>query len=191
MTETAPLSGPGVEALVRRVSDVINAARPMPLSTSVMVSRDEIIDLMEAALAELPEEVREARWLLKEREDLLSKARVDAGLVIEEARTRVAQMVQRTEVVRSAELKARQTVEQAEAQARRRQHEVDDYLDEKLEKFAIALEKIQSAVMNARSLLQPQMPEPEPDVELDPGTTSASEVFAQDENCTMRVLCLR
>ena len=66
MTETAPLSGPGVEALVRRVIDVINAARPMPLSTSVMVSRDEIIDLLEAALAELPEEVREARWLLKE-----------------------------------------------------------------------------------------------------------------------------
>ena len=161
---------------------MINAARPMPLSTSVMVSRDEIVDLLEAALTELPEEVREARWLLKEREDLLSKARVDAGLVIEEARTRVAQMVQRTEVVRSAELKARQTVEQAEAQARRRQHEVDDYLDEKLEKFAVALEKIQSQVMNARSLLQPQMPEPEPDVESDPQAPSASRVFDQDED---------
>ncbi|MEC7426718.1 MAG: hypothetical protein VX846_02785 [Actinomycetota bacterium] len=182
MTEAAPLSGPGVEALVRRVIDVINAARPMPLSTSVMVSRDEIVDLLEAALTELPEEVREARWLLKEREDLLSKARVDAGLVIEEARTRVAQMVQRTEVVRSAELKARQTVEQAETQARRRQHEVDDYLDEKLEKFALALEKIQSQVMNARSLLQPQMPEPEPDVESDPQAPPASGVFDQDEN---------
>ena len=65
MTEAAPLSGPGVEALVRRVIDVINAARPMPLSTSVMISRDEIVELLEAALTELPEEVREARWLLK------------------------------------------------------------------------------------------------------------------------------
>ena len=45
MTEAAPLSGPGVEALVRRVIDVINAARPMPLSTSVMISRDEIVEL--------------------------------------------------------------------------------------------------------------------------------------------------
>ena len=80
MTEAAPLSGPGVEALVRRVIDVINAARPMPLSTSVMISRDEIVELLEAALTELPEEVREARWLLKEREDLLSKARVDAAV---------------------------------------------------------------------------------------------------------------
>ena len=182
MSEAAPLSGPGVEALVRRVIDVINAARPMPLSTSVMVSGDEIIELLEAALLELPEEVREARWLLKEREDLLSKARVDAGLVIEEARTRVAQMVQRTEVVRSAELKARQTVEQAESRARRRQHEVDDYCDQRLEQFAAALEKIQSAVVNARTRLQPTMPEHEPDTPTEPERSSDSEVFDQDEN---------
>lgn len=182
MTETAPLSGPGVEALVQRVIDVINAARPMPLSTSVMVSRDEIIELLEAALIELPEEVREARWLLKEREELLSKARVDAGLVIEEARTRVAQMVQRTEVVRSAERKARQMVEQAESQARRRQHEVDDYCDHRLEQFSSALEKVQDAVANARTKLQPSMPvaeaaKSEPETEPSPNPA----VFDQDE----------
>ena len=64
MTETAPLSGPGVEALVRRVIDVINAARPMPLSTSVMVSRDEIVDLLEAALTEFPKKL-EKKMALK------------------------------------------------------------------------------------------------------------------------------
>jgi len=180
VTETAPLSGPGVEALVQRVIDVINAARPMPLSASVMVSRDEITELLEAALLELPEEVREARWLLKEREELLSKARVDAGLVIEEARTRVAQMVQRTEVVRSAERKARQMVEQAESQARRRQHEVDDYCDQRLEQFASALEKVQGAVVNARTKLQPSMPVVEA-AEPDPEPSSGPEVFDQDE----------
>ena len=181
MTDTAPLSGPGVEALVRRVIDVINAARPMPLSTSVMVSRDEIIELLEAAILELPEEVREARWLLKEREELLSKARVDAGLVIEEARTRVAQMVQRTEVVRSAERKARQMVEQAESQARRRQHEVDDYCDQRLEQFADALEKVQGAVVCPRTRLQPTMKVAEPEA-AEPERASGPEVFDQDES---------
>lgn len=181
MTDAAPLSGPGVEALVQRVIDVINAARPMPLSTSVMVSRDEVVELLEAALLELPEEVREARWLLKEREDLLSKARVDAGLVIEEARTRVAQMVQGNEVVRSAERKARQIVEQAESQARRRQHEVDDYCDQRLEQFADALEKVQGAIVNARTRLQPTVQVAEPETP-EPETISGPEVFDQDES---------
>ena len=181
MTEAAPLSGPGVEELVRRVMDVINAARPMPLSTSVMVSRDEILELLEAALVELPDEVREARWLLKEREDLLSKARIDAGLVIEEARTRVAQMVQRTEVVRSAERKARQMVEEADSQARRRRHEVDDYCEQRLEQFALALEKVQTAVTDARGRLQPTLPVREPELSTEPEDSSGPEVFDQDE----------
>jgi len=181
VTDAAPLSGPGVEALVQRVIDVINAARPMPLSTSVMVSRDEVVELLEAALLELPEEVREARWLLKEREDLLSKARVDAGLVIEEARTRVAQMVQGNEVVRSAERKARQIVEQAESQGRRRQHEVDDYCDQRLEQFADALEKVQGAIVNARTRLQPTVQVPEPETP-EPETISGPEVYDQDES---------
>ncbi|MBH28603.1 MAG: hypothetical protein CL520_00265 [Actinobacteria bacterium] len=181
MTEAAPLSGPGVEELVRRVMDVINAARPMPLSTSVMVSRDEILELLEAALVELPDEVREARWLLKEREDLLSKARIDAGLVIEEARTRVAQMVQRTEVVRSAERKARQMVEEADSQARRRRHEVDDYCEQRLEQFALALEKVQTAVTDARGRLQPTLPVREPELSTEPEESSGPEVFDQDE----------
>ncbi len=181
MTEAAPLSGPGVEELVRRVMDVINAARPMPLSTSVMVSRDEILELLEAALVELPDEVREARWLLKEREDLLSKARIDAGLVIEEARTRVAQMVQRTEVVRSAERKARQMVEEADSQARRRRHEVDDYCEQRLEQFALVLEKVQTAVTDARGRLQPTLPVREPELSTEPEESSGPEVFDQDE----------
>ncbi|MCS5690164.1 MAG: hypothetical protein NZ659_15435 [Acidimicrobiales bacterium] len=181
MTEDAHLSGPGVEELVRRVMDVINAARPMPLSTSVMVSRDEILELLEAALVELPDEVREARWLLKEREDLLSKARIDAGLVIEEARTRVAQMVQRTEVVRSAERKARQMVEEADSQARRRRHEVDDYCEQRLEQFALALEKVQTAVTDARGRLQPTLPVREPELSTEPEESSGPEVFDQDE----------
>tara|TARA_B100002049_G_scaffold46000_1_gene32143 strand:- start:501 stop:1049 length:549 start_codon:yes stop_codon:yes gene_type:complete len=181
VTEAAPLSGPGVEELVRRVMDVINAARPMPLSTSVMVSRDEILELLEAALVELPDEVREARWLLKEREDLLSKARIDAGLVIEEARTRVAQMVQRTEVVRSAERKARQMVEEADSQARRRRHEVDDYCEQRLEQFALALEKVQTAVTDARGRLQPTLPVREPELSTEPEESSGPEVFDQDE----------
>ncbi|SUZ79034.1 uncharacterized protein METZ01_LOCUS31888, partial [marine metagenome] len=170
-----------VEELVRRVMDVINAARPMPLSTSVMVSRDEILELLEAALVELPDEVREARWLLKEREDLLSKARIDAGLVIEEARTRVAQMVQRTEVVRSAERKARQMVEEADSQARRRRHEVDDYCEQRLEQFALALEKVQTAVTDARGRLQPTLPVREPELSTEPEESSGPEVFDQDE----------
>jgi hypothetical protein len=159
MSSPEPLSGPGVEALVRRVIDVVNAARPMPLSTSVMISREEVVELLEHALEELPGECREARWLLKERDDVIGRAHSEAETILAESRARIAQMVQKTEMVRIAEQRARQIVEESEATARRRQHEVDDYCDQKLAQFDAALENIHQTVNGARGKLHLAQPD--------------------------------
>ena len=71
----SPHQVPEVEPLLRRVVDLLEAARPMPLSTSVMIQKDEILELLDEALERLPEELRAARWLLKEREEFLVKVR--------------------------------------------------------------------------------------------------------------------
>ena len=141
------------EEFIREAVDIIDAARPMPLSTSVMINRDEVMTLLESALAAVPDETRQARWLLRERDEVLAQARVDANLVIDEARGRVAQMVQRTEVVRSAERRARQLLDDAQIQTRRRRHEVDEYCERQLAQFASAVDQVQIAVQAARRKL--------------------------------------
>lgn len=141
------------EQFVREAMDIIAAARPMPLSTSVMINRDEVMTLLESALAAVPDETRQARWLLRERDEVLARARVDANLVIDEARSRVAQMVQRTEVVRTAERRARQLLDDAQQQSRRRRHEVDEYCERQLAQFASAVDQVQIAVQAARRKL--------------------------------------
>ena len=45
----------------------------MPLSASVMINRDEVLELLEDAIERLPDELRAARWLLKEREEFLAQ----------------------------------------------------------------------------------------------------------------------
>ena len=47
-----------------RCSKIIAGAKSMPLSSSVIVSRDEVVGLLHAALDRLPDELRQARWLL-------------------------------------------------------------------------------------------------------------------------------
>ena len=141
------------EQFVREAMGIIDAARPMPLSTSVMINRDEVMTLLESALAAVPDETRQARWLLRERDEVLAQARVDANLVIDEARSRVAQMVQRTEVVRTAERRARQLLDDARIQTRRRRHEVDEYCERQLAQFAGAVDQVQIAVQAARRKL--------------------------------------
>src|ERR1700694_135892 len=122
---------PESEALLRRVGEMIAGARPMPRSTSVIINKDEFLEMLDEALERLPDELRAARWLLKERDEYLAKTRRDADDILDAARARAERMVQRTEVVKAAELRARHTIEAADEEARRLRLECEDYCDQK------------------------------------------------------------
>jgi cell division septum initiation protein DivIVA len=157
-----------VEVLLQRVHDLVATARSMPMSASVMISRDEVLDLVEDVMARLPEELRAARWLLKEREDFLARTHREGDEILEAARAKAERMVQRTEVVKSAEHRARHIIDVAEADARRMQHECEDFCDQKLASFEIVLDRTMKMVTAGREKLAgpsltPVEPEPEPD----------------------------
>ena len=145
---------PDAEQLLRRVLDLVAGARPMPLSKSVMIDRDEVLELLEEAVERLPDELRAARWLLKEREEFLAKVRREGEDILDQARARAERMVQRTEVVKAADNRARQIVEKAEDQARRMRLECEDFCDQKLASFEIVLERTMKMVAAGRTKLQ-------------------------------------
>jgi len=174
---------PESEALLRRVSEMIAGARPMPLSSSVMINKDEILELLDEALERLPDELRAARWLLKERDEYLTKTRRDADDILDQARARAERMVQRAEVVRAAQHTARRLVEEAEAESRRLRHEAEDYCDQKLASFEIVLERTLKTVAAGRTKLQGNPLSGEvPVVTPDEGDESAQAFFDQDHD---------
>ena len=142
------------EDVLLALRDMVENARDVPLSASSMIVKDEVLGLIDGALESLPEELRAARWLLKEREEFLARTRHEADDIIEQARTRAERMVQRTEVVKAAEQRAYDIVDAAQADARRLRHEVEDFCDQKLASFEIVLERTQKLVGAGRAKLQ-------------------------------------
>ena len=152
------------ETLLRRVIDIVNTAKSMPLSASVLISKDEVLELLQDGLGRLPEELRQARWMLKEREDFLAKVQREADEILDAARVRAERMVQRTEIVRSAQQTARRTIEEAEDEARRLRHEAEDYCDQKLAAFEVVLDRTLKTVQAGRDKLRATpLPQTEPD----------------------------
>jgi signal transduction histidine kinase len=141
------------EQLLRRAVDIIATAPTMPLSSSPRIDRDEIIELLEEALHRLPQEMRQARWMIKERQEFVSKTRREADELLEAARVQAERMVQRTEVVRAAEQRARQINEAAETDARRLRHETEDFLDQRLGSFEVLLDRVVKTVHAGRTKL--------------------------------------
>jgi len=179
VTDTEHLSDETLdtEDLILQVRDNIDTARSVPMSASVMVNRDELVGMLEDAVQMLPEEIRQARWLLKERDEFLAKARREAEDIIDAGRQQAQRMVEKTEVVREANLHARRIVDDAEKTARDLKHEAEDYIDQKLASFEVVLERTMVAVSKGRERLQVVMPAAE--IELDEDAEDAN-FFDQD-----------
>jgi hypothetical protein len=146
------------EALVQRAITVVSQAKAMPLSSSVLISRDEVIGLLQDALDRLPDELRQARWLLREREEFLADRTREAESLMEEVKVQAERMVSRTELVRQANQVAQRILDDANEEARRMRHEAEDYCDQKLAGMEIVLERIQRTVQAGRAKLQATSP---------------------------------
>ncbi len=143
-----------VAARLQQIEELVLEAKSMPLSASVLVNKEEVLELLQAALAELPEEIKQARWVVKDREELLAKGRRDAEVLLERARQEQGRLISEQEVVQGAQDEAERIVAEAQEQARQMRLEAEDYVDAKLAQYEIALERTRGEI--DRSLAQVQ-----------------------------------
>lgn len=148
-----PYAVPEVEELLEDAIELLAEARPLPMSTTVKVNRDELLHLLEQAQEKLPEELRAARWLLKERDDFVAKARQEHQDLIDEGRAQVGRMVERQQIVKAAEQRARQIVAEAKEEANTLKRQVEDYCDQRLASFEVVLNRTAATVQKGRERL--------------------------------------
>jgi hypothetical protein len=142
------------EAILLELREKIEQAGTLPLSSSPRVNRDEVLAELDDAIATLPLEIREARWILKERDEVIARAHKEAHEITEAARERAARMVERSEVVKESRRAADRIVTEAEDRARVLRLEVEDYVDQKLAAFEVVLDRTMQAVQKGREKLQ-------------------------------------
>jgi cell division septum initiation protein DivIVA len=102
--------------------------------------------------------LRQARWLLRERDEFLATRQREADNLLEEVRAQAERMVQRTEIVRQANHVAQRILDDAREEARRLRHEAEDFCDQKLASFEIVLDRTIKTVQAGREKLQATPP---------------------------------
>ena len=136
-----------------QLEEIVRDAKSMPLSSSVLISRDEVLELLHEMQEALPEEIKQARWIVKDREELLAKARAEGDRIIEQAHEEQRRMAMKTEVAKRGEEEAAQVLQDAEDTTGAMRREAEDYVDGKLAQFEISLRKIlEDAQGTARAL---------------------------------------
>jgi cell division septum initiation protein DivIVA len=133
---------------------LIEGARSMPMSSSCVVNRADVLGLLDEVRAQLPEEIDRAEQVLRRRESVVESGRTDAERIVADAHDERMRLVSQTEVYAQAQHEASRIRAEAEAETRRRRDEIDAYVDGKLAMFEITLNKTLSAVTRGRERLR-------------------------------------
>ena len=131
----------------------VESARAMPMSSSSVVNRTELLGQLRVLRDMLPATLQEADRLLDEREQLLAQARSDADALVVTGQEQRALLVAEHEVLTEAQTRAEETLTAAAATADELRREVDDYVDAKLAHLELAAEKILETVRRGRDRL--------------------------------------
>ena len=145
---------PEVHELVNEAIEMIETARPAPLSTAIKLDGAPLLEILNEILDRLPDELREARWLLREREEYLASVRREGDEITNIARSHAERMVERTEVAKSAEQRAQRIIANAETQARLMRHETEDFCDARLASLEGILDRTRTVVTTGRTRMQ-------------------------------------
>ena len=124
-----------VLVLIDKLDDLVHNAKPVPLTDQVRVDKEEIYDILDQMRATIPEEIKQARWIVKE------------------ARERGERLVSEEEITKQAERAAEDIIEDARAREREIRLGAEDYADEILNTLEVNLSKFIAAVQRGRERL--------------------------------------
>jgi cell division septum initiation protein DivIVA len=143
-----------IMALIDRIEEIVDSGRAVPLSHNKMVDPDKVYEIIDEIRAQFPDELKQARWIVKERQEMLEEAEKEANRILEEARERAHQLANEQEVVRLAEQQAADIMDRAKQQEREIRLGAEDYADEMLANLEVNLGKLLTAVQRGRDRLQ-------------------------------------
>ncbi len=141
---------------------LVSGARAVPLSSSVVVDREQVLRLVAEVRRLLPAEVQQAGDVLAQRDEVLEAAREQADHVLAEARARAEELTDSQAVTRAARERAEHIVTTAREEAHRLRVDADAWCDGKLGDFEEELERLQQQARRGRERLKVRTPGEDP-----------------------------
>ena len=100
--------------LVDRLENLIASSRRMPLVNQVMIKEIDILNIIDQMRTSIPDEIKQARRIIQEKERILAQAQADASSLLARAREETERAMNREGLLRTAEARSQELVRQAE-----------------------------------------------------------------------------
>jgi cell division septum initiation protein DivIVA len=147
--------------LVDRLEALLNKGWRVPMTAKTMIDEDEFLDIVDQMRIAFPEEIKQAKKIVQDRDRLIAQAQEEAQRIVEFAKEDAARLTNDHAIVKSAQQTAVQINQQANAAAAATRQGADDYAAQILRELQTRLDTLiqqvtllQNQVINGISVIE-------------------------------------
>jgi hypothetical protein len=141
--------------LLDQLEEVLGGGSHLPLTSRTLVDEQEILDILDQIRVAIPDEIKAARRLTQERDQVLADARAEADRLVHEADAHVEARLAEHHLVRAAEVRAAEIEERALAETERMRRETEAYAYRVMQRLREQVAQISSTVERGLQELEP------------------------------------
>ncbi len=135
--------------IIDKLEEKIDKAMNIPIINRSLMDKEELLADIEDIRLQLPEELKQARWMKEERKKIIAEAQSEAEGIIKAAEEKTIQMVQEHEITKKAYERATNMMDSAKANAQETKNQTLEYCDEILygmqQKFEALVETLKES----------------------------------------------
>lgn len=144
-----------VETMLENLEEILEEGMSLPLSGGKrMVDVDAARDIIDDIRVNMPREILQAKAIVQDRAQIISKAKREAEDMVRAAEERSRKLLNREEIVRQAEEKARIITSEANQQASQLRNTITKYCDNMLTTTQDQLQKSYNEIKIIRESLK-------------------------------------
>lgn len=141
-----------IEDILNALYDLVQDARAVPLAADkCILERDKVLDMLDEVNAQLPAELKQARTIVENRNDLISQARGEAETIINKANAEAERLISQEAIYEEAKRRSQEHIAQTKQQIAELRRVSNEYMDDALRRTEEAISQSLGEVQNTRA----------------------------------------
>ncbi len=141
-------------SLLNEMEELIENCARIPMTRKVLVDEDRLLDFMDRIRTTMPDEIRQAKWIIQEREKVIADSKREAERVLEDAQKEIEKQAEESEVARQARMVAEEIINKAKTIAQEIRDGARAYADDVLKSLAENTARVMEQIQQGRDELK-------------------------------------
>lgn len=144
-----------IDDILDMMDDLLDSAASVPFSVKKsIIDCDQMRDYINEIRLNLPQEIKQAKLIVRDRQSIMTDANKEADSIIRRAEDRAKVIVSNDEITKQAKLKATDIINQAQSRARELKNAANKYIDDVLVKTEECLQSNLADVRRTRQAVK-------------------------------------